>query len=215
MMMVMRGFGGVALLVCLLGIGCGEVESRPPVNDDAAQPDTPLPPIDASIDAPPDGPAKATQFAVGFINKFTIGWSRSSAGMLSFVVIANKGTMPLNLTKVAVVKVEDDDPMINSVVAVETPSELSELTTDRAAGTLGPPAYARLFEGGVMTEAYDSTDTLDFAMRFSQSEALIGKTLNLQATIQINDAEAILPITIKFVESPTLLIDDATRVSSR
>jgi hypothetical protein len=53
-------------------------------------------------------------------------------------------------------------------------------------------------------------------MRFpNQSDTFVGKTLNLKATIKINDAEAIVPITIRFVDSPTLLVDEAARVSSR
>jgi hypothetical protein len=223
MMAVMRGPGGVVLVMCLLGvggIGCGEVKSSPNVND--AAPDTPSPQIDAPPDvppdAPPDGPPKANQFDVGFVNKFTIAWNNSGAGMLSFIAIANKGKMPVNLTKLSVVKVEDDDPTIDSRFVLELPSEISELATDHAAGQLGGTALRLLFQDGVMTETYvGDTDPMDFGMRFpNQSETFVGKTVNVQVTIRIGDAEAVLPISVKFVDmGEPAQFDGAARVSAR
>jgi hypothetical protein len=194
--------GHVALMVGLLGaVGCGSVSS--PLLDAPPDVDGAQPPI--------DGPPPVPKFDVGYINEFTLAWNYAGTGVLGFLAVANTSTMAMDLNKVIIAGITDDDDTITSVFTLESPSD-TPLQPGKAAGLLSGPATVRIVESGLMTEPRDD-EMLSFGMSFpNQSVAFVGKTLHPQVTIQIGDGEIVLPFTVHFVESQVALADGAARL---
>jgi hypothetical protein len=199
---------GVVLAASLVGtIGCGEVKGSGP--SDAAELDAPVtPPIDAMI----DGRVALAKFDIAYVDKFTFAWNFGGTGLRAFAAVANMGTMPMNLNKITIVSVTDDQPTIDTTFGVE-PSD-TPLAPGTAAGLLGRSAIARIYETGLMTEE-NNDEKLVFVMAFPNfNDSFVGKTVAVRATLRIEDAELVLPISVTFVASQVTLSDSAARLSS-
>ncbi|MBC7976813.1 MAG: hypothetical protein H7138_17700 [Myxococcales bacterium] len=226
-----RFSGGVTLAAGLLGalglVGCGSVNS-PAVPDGPPMADGQVPPIDGgvidgpSIDSmPTDGPPidmqvipAAPKFDFGFIDEFTIAWNFAGNGFSGFAAVANTSNKPLNLNKLTIVSVTDDDPMVTSVFALERASE-TPLAPANAAGQLAGQAIVRIIESGLMTEPLVD-ESLLFNLYFPNfNDTFINRVVHIKAKIQIDDGEIELPMTVRFVASQVTLVDHAARLSAR
>jgi len=169
-------------------------------------------PIDAPSDPPViDGPPAAPKFDVGYVNAFTIAWNFAGTGFIGFLAVANTSTRLLNLNKITITSVTDDDDTITSQLALYSASD-TPLEPGKAAGLLASQAFVRIVESGLMTEPLDD-EMLNFSLSFpNYSMAFLDKTVHAQATIQIDDGEIVLPFTVHFVASPVALTDGAARL---
>jgi hypothetical protein len=233
----MKGFFvGGALAAWLFGaMGCGDVgtlaaDARPvplvPMDASIDVPGTPPvdgapidgPPIDgAPIDGPPiDGPpVVATRFDVAYINEYTLRWNNAGAGLLGFMAVANTGSTTLDLSRVSVVRVLDNNIEIDSRVTLFS-SSTAMLAPGQAAGELGPGVF-QLFDNANLLPEPITDDTLLFAMSFpNQNIGFVNKPFEAEATIRIEDTEIVLPFTVHFVASDGMpSIQSVARLRSR
>jgi hypothetical protein len=196
------GVRAVWLLGLLGSMGCRD--AKPPIRIFDAGPDSP------DSDVPPP-----VTFDIAYINEYTIRWNSAGAGLLGFLAIANTGTAPLDLNRVTVVRTTDNDPEIISQVAVERPS-VTLLAPGQAAGDLGP-GVRELFDTASVLPEPNTDDTLLFSMRFpNQDIGFVGRPLQVEATIRIEDTEIVLPFTVHFVPADgTSSVESVARVRSR
>jgi hypothetical protein len=216
-----RFVGGVTLAAGLFGAlgfcfwGCGSVNT-PAVPDGQ-------PGIDASVDGPPiDSPTDASidvaipvvpKFDVGYIDEFSIAWNFAGTGFIGFAAIANTSQRSLNLSKLTIVSVTDDDPTVTSNFTLEMGSE-TPLAPGEAAGLLGGQATVRIVESGLMTEPRND-ESLMFGLSFPNfTMGFIDKVVNIRATIRIDDGEITLPMKVRFVASQVTMVDHASRLSA-
>ncbi len=205
----------LALVVWSGATGCDD--AMPSQGVDAAPKIDASIPGDAPADTPPDGSTALTKFDVGYIDEFTVAWSSSGSGFLGFAALVNTGTVLLNLNKISIVEVTDDDLAIDSVFAVENLSELplAPLAPGLAAGLLGAGATALLVESGLVPERREE-DALSFELRFpNQNVGFVGKTVHVRVQIAIGDAAIDLPFAVHFVASNVTIPGGVARLRSR
>ncbi len=217
----------MAGLVGVLGlVGCGSVNT--PANPDGPPiADAQVPPIDGApidgvpIDAVPiDGPPIDTmvtpvvpKFDVGYIDEFSIAWNFAGTGFIGFAAVANTSNKVLNMSKLEIVSVTDDNTTITSSFTLEMASE-TPLAPGEAAGLLGGQATVRIVESGIMTEPRND-ESLMFGLSFPNTTvAAVDKTVNIRATIKIDDGEITLPMKVRFVASQVSTVDHAARLSA-
>lgn len=199
----MHKLWSVAVLVVLAG--CEPVKDNRPQLD-AAQPDAA---IDAAIDAPIDAPPPV-DYDIAYINELTFS-NISSIG--SFIVVVNRGSVPLNLAMLDVVAFSDDNAATSWTFS-ELGTSNTLLPPGQAAGDLSPLATQRIIDTGLVPEPRVAGAGFNFQMQFSGIPPNMTFNLNGQATIAIQNERLTLPFTIHFVPGSNTLFNNASRISS-
>jgi hypothetical protein len=137
----------VLSFVIVTATGCGSVERSHLL--DAA--------IDGSLDSD-----MSIRYDVGYINEFTLTPSTSS--LFSFLLVVNKGGVPLNTLGISVVSFISDNPGVDWTFSKESDATKT-LPSGRAAGALSPAAMAQIVDSGLVTESIDDP-FLNFRMSF-------------------------------------------------
>jgi hypothetical protein len=184
--------------------GCGNVKTLAP---DAAMPSGDDAGSDAALDAMPVGVAK---YDIAYIDDITMGSNITS--IFSFILVVNKGTVPLKLETTSVVTYSDDSASIDWQLT-KNGATSTLLKPDHAAGSLAPDASAKLVDSGLVPEPIDD-NMLNFTMAFPNMPPS-GVTLKAQAVLRIETADVVLPFTINLVASGIPKYNVAARVSSQ
>jgi hypothetical protein len=192
----------LALLSVVVLIGCGEVK-RPDAND--AMVDA-MP--DAMIDSPPDADL-TVRYDIAYVDEFT--FTPSISGVAGFLLVVNKGVLPLNLSEISVVSFIDDDPDVRLEFAKAADATMP-LPPGRAAGSLSEPAAVHVIDSGIVTEPVEDP-FLNFRISFL-SPALTETTINARAVLRIDGKDATLPFVIHIVSTASSF-NGARRVSSQ
>lgn len=170
--------------------------------------------MDVAIDAPIDMAPGITKFDVGYINDITFV-PVDTTGIPHFLLVVNKGTVPLDLATATVVTYNDGSDGIDSEFHVLTSSTF-KLDPERAAGNLGVTARNKLVTDQVVTERIDD-NILDFELKFVGTPAS-GVVANAQAVLSIGGVDAVLPFKITTIPSgsgPPFQFNSAKRVHSQ
>jgi hypothetical protein len=176
---------------------------------DGAQVVDAAPGSDAGLDASIDAAAPSHAFDVGYINEFTYPFNVT--GVSEFMMVVNRGPLPLNLADAELDAVEDDSPQVDWTLSVDMLST-TVLPAGHAAGLLSQDANTALVVSGLVSEPLDD-NTLNFRMSFSDFPTA-GTAIHAQAKLRIGDASVTLPFTIHIVASGTVMLDHAVRVGS-
>lgn len=209
-----RTFCGAVLLVFGGTIACSSMGPAPlgdasvpgDVSVDAAPDAMP----DAPPDAAPDAAPALARFDVGYIDEFTLPANQS--GIVGFLVVINKGMMPLNLAKAQVISVSDDQAAITTEFEPEPGSD-AMIAPNTAAGLLGISAIVALVDSGLVPEPIVN-DELNFALSF-RGQPAANIDLRVQVTLQIEDARVTLPFTIHLITENKSQINHVARLGSQ
>jgi hypothetical protein len=202
---------GVSLMVGALAlVSCGKVRTDPDQEVDApfldAKSIDAAP--DASPDAPPDAPSPA-KYDIAYIKDFTFAPSISSIS--NFVVVINKGTLPLKLSTIVVTNVIDDNAQLVWSFA-QSGTSTTMLNPRRAAGALSPLATTKLIDSGVVPEPRDD-QSLSFFMSF-QNSPTTAYDLSASLTLTIDNKALSVPFVIHIVPGGATSFNNVARISA-
>jgi hypothetical protein len=195
----------MAVIVC--ASGCGSVKSERLIDAGETEDAAVDAPGDAMVDAPPPG---TTRYDVAYINEITFSAGGTSAA--AFLLVVNKGTLPLDLATASVVTFSDDNAAVDWKF-VEAATSTTRLAPEHAAGLLSGPATAQLVVSGLVPEPIDDR-LITFEMSFVDP-VIPGVTFGAQAVIQIGGANVVLPFIIHGSRGVDTVYNSAKRVASK